>query len=219
MFHLRLDKMKIDRNREEGGFGGFLGKDLAELELWSFVVTDNQSLPDVSELLTTTDSERKKELVTEISKTVLATRQIKKIDKIKDGAELNFGVDLWRSPAVPDYFDWNFIVIEIDEAQRQTAQMIQDVVSDNLFDQFAKSLPGKLLGAANPGFDAVVETTKLVIDVIKTGLKNSDNDTVGILYKSFNRTEHFPRGRLNQKNVQDITSNMWVDFSMYSDET
>jgi hypothetical protein len=216
MFHLRLDKVKIDKNREEGGFFG-LGRDLAELEFWSFVVTDNQPLPDVSELLTTTDSTRKKELVLEITKTVLGARQIKKIDKIKDGAEMLFGFDLWRSPTPPTQFDWNFVVIEIDEDQRKTAQIIQDIVSDNKFEQFAEGLPGKLTSVANPGFQAVVETTKLVVDVITTVLENSDNDTVGILYKSFNQAEHFPTGRVEEKNVQDITNNMWVDFSMYSD--
>jgi hypothetical protein len=216
MFHFRLDKIKIDRNREEAGFFG-LGRDLAELELWSFVVTDNQPLPDVSELLTTTDSERKKTLVAEITETVLGMRQIQKIDKIKDGAEMTLGFDLWRSPTVPKYFDWNFIVVELDEAQRQTAQIMQDVVSDGLFDQFAKSLPGQLMGVTNPGFSAVVETAKLVVDVIKTDLQNSDNDTVGILYKSFTQSEHFPTGKFKRKNVQDITSNMWVDFSMFVD--
>jgi len=215
MLHLRLDKIKIDRNREEGDLLG-LGRDLAELEIWSFVVTDNQPLPDVSELLTTTDLERKKELVAEITKTVLGARQIKKIDKIKDGAEMNFGFDLWRSPSLPDRFDWNLVVIEIDVAQQKTAQIIEDIVSDSAFEQFADSLPGLLIGAANPAFEAVTETAKLVIDVIKTDLKNSDNDTVGILYKSFNRAKHFPKGQAEEKNVQDITSNMWIDFSMHS---
>jgi len=93
-----IDKIKIDRNREEGGFLG-LGKDLAELELWSFIVTDNQTPPDVSKLLlTTTELRAKKELVANITKTVLGTRQIRKIDKIKDGAEMNFGFDLRHRP-------------------------------------------------------------------------------------------------------------------------
>jgi len=217
MFHFRLDKVKIDKNREEGGVLG-LGKDLAELEFWSFVVTDNQLLPDVSELLTTTDLERKKELVTEITKNVLGVRQITKIDKIKDGAEMNFGFDLWRSLTIPDHFDWNFIVIELDQDQHKTAQILQDVVSNGTIDRFAGSLPGKLIGVANPSFAAVTETAKFVVDIIRTGLQNSDNDTVGILYKSFNRTEHFPSGQAKAKNVQDITNNLWVDFSMYLDE-
>jgi len=102
-----IDKIKIDRNREEGGFLG-LGKDLAELELWSFIVTDNQTPPDVSKLLlTTTELRAKKELVAKITKTVLGNRQIRKIDKIKDGAEMNFGFNLWRSPSLPDWFDQN----------------------------------------------------------------------------------------------------------------
>jgi hypothetical protein len=187
------------------------------MELWSFVVTDNQPLPDVSELLTTTDLELKKELVTDIMRTVISTRRVKKIDKIKDGAEIDFGLVLWRSPAIPDYFDWNLAVIEIDTDQQKAAQVIENVTATSDFAQFSDTLPGLLLGAENPAFTAVAATAKLVIDVMTTDLKNSDNDTVGILYKSFNRAEHFPLGRAKKKNVRDITSNMSVDFSMYSD--
>ncbi|MBD3887334.1 hypothetical protein IFO70_37810 [Phormidium tenue FACHB-886] len=216
MFHFRLDKVKINKNREEGGVLG-LGKDLAELELWSFVTTDNQQLPDVSELLSTNNSSIRKELVTEIAQAVVASRQTKKVDKIKDGAEMNFGFDLWQAPTTPAYFDWNFVVIELDEDQRKTAQIIENITSDNAFEHFTDSLPGKLLGAANPGFEAVAGVTRLVVDVVKANLNNSDNDTVGLLYKSFSQAKHYPTGEAEEKNVQDITNNMWVDFSIYSD--
>ena len=54
-----------------------------------------------------TESRAKKELVASITKTVLGNGQTRKIDKIKDGAEMNFGFDLWRSPSMPDLFGQN----------------------------------------------------------------------------------------------------------------
>jgi hypothetical protein len=208
MFHFRLDKIRIDRNRERDF--PLLEKDLAELELWSFITTDDVvapdelSIPDVTELQATTNSDRKKELVLKLSKNILKDTQerLLTLSKIKDNAEIDCGFDLWRSPAIPDRFDWSFMVVETDEEHRRTAE----------------GLPALLIGAANPGLKAVTETTKLVAEAFQTVLENSDTDEVGKLRQSFNRTQHFPNGRKKYKQVVDATNNMWVDFSMFTEE-
>jgi hypothetical protein len=224
MFHFRIDKIKIDRNRERD-FPLF-EKDLAELELWSFITTDDAIvpdellLPDVTKLQTTTDLERKKELILKLSKAILKEKQEKLVtlSKIKDNAEIQCGFDLWRSPTIPDRFDWSFTVVEVDEDHRRTAEVIANLRSSQRFEKFADGLPALLIGAANPGLKAVTETTKLVADVFQTVLENSDTDEVGKIRQSFNRNQHFPKGRKKYKQVPDATNNMWVDFSMFTEE-
>jgi hypothetical protein len=223
MFHFRLDRIKIDRNRERDF--PLLEKDLAELELWSFITTDDAvapdglSIPDVTELQTTTDSDRKKELVLKLSRNILKDTQerLLTLSKIKDNAEIDCGFDLWRSPTIPDRFDWFFMVVETDEDHRRTAEVMANLRSSPRLEKFADGLPALLIGATNPGLKAVTETTKLVADVFQTVLENSDMDEVGKLRQSFNRSQHFPNGRKKYKQVVDATNNMWVDFSMFTE--
>lgn len=214
MFQFKLDKIKIHKNRETGGL---FGKDLAEIELWSFVATDGIELPDIDELLGTTDSVKKKEFLANLATTVANSRRVLTLKKIKDDVEIEIGYDIYRSDTAPDYFDWNFIAIEIDDKQRETAKLIRSAVDDAEFGQLVDTLPTALLGAANPSFTAASAVTKLLVNVIGKGLANSDNDAVGILYKSFEKTQDYPKGKLKKTNVADLTANMWVDFSIWSD--
>lgn len=114
MFQFKLDKIKIHKNRETGGL---FGKDLAEIELWSFVVPDGIELPDISKLLSTTNSAKRKEIIADAATAVVNFRKILTLEKIKDDAEIEIEYNLHRLDTAPDYFDWNFIAIEVDEKQ------------------------------------------------------------------------------------------------------
>jgi hypothetical protein len=222
MFYFRINKVRIGSNREGVPFWAKLfEKDEAEVELWSFVTADNMELPDMSEFLATHDPLRRKEIVGELTKRVLSSRKIAPIENVKDDQILTFGDTgyvLYQTETIPASFNWNFLAIELDEAERDDAERLQKIVTEPAFDKFTGNLFNTLAKAPTPGLQAVVSVGKFITSSIMQDLNHSKNDLIGVLFTSLNRREHYPHGERKKDDVADLSGNMWVDYSMFGVE-
>ena len=63
MFYFRINKLRIVDNRENRHIFRVFGDDLAEIKISSFVSTEETRLPEIDELLLTTDERAKRRLV------------------------------------------------------------------------------------------------------------------------------------------------------------
>ena len=218
MFYFRINKVKLTDNKSHKGLFG-IGKDQATVQLWSLVGTGNMDLPNLEELMATTDAERKKAIVADIVQRVAASRRMTPVTGVKDGATLTFGdagYVLFQAKEIPDDFNWQFTAIKLNDKTRNIGNEITNVIHDEKFDGFAGDLP-KILGmAANPAFTAAVEVGKFIFDIVGNNLAHKHDQQLGLLYMSLDRPEHYPHGIRNSQDVVDLTGNMFVDYSIFA---
>ena len=220
MFYFRVNKLKIKDNREAPRFLLF-GPDRAQVKLFSFITTDDISLPDMDEFLSSNDDVRKREIAKNAVMKVVNARIFTTIENVKDNSVMTFGDTgyvLYKSKKIPDDFSWSFLAIESDKNERAFGKRMKEVVDDEGFDSFAAHLPVLLGTAANPSFAAGVAITKFISKVVAQNLKENKDDLIGILYMSLNRREHYLHGERKSDDVVDLTNNMQIDYSIFSYE-
>ncbi len=217
VFYFRINKVKIIDNETTKGFLG-LGRDLATVQLWSLIVSGNMDLPNLDELLKTTDPQRKKELVMDIVKAVAATRRLTPIESVKDNQTAFFGDTgyvLYQSKEIPEDFSWQFTAIKLNDRTRDVGAEILGVVNHQEFGSFANSLPALIGGTMNPGYTAAVEVGKFIFSIVGDVLSKKRDQQIGLLYMSLDRVEHYPHGVRNSQDVVDLTGNMYVDYAIF----
>lgn len=217
MFYFRINKLCISDNKENPKYLLF-GPDLAQVKMISFVVTENDLLPDMSAFIETNDPKQKKQILKDAVVTVVGARIFTEIKNVKDNHEMTFGNTgyvLYKSKKIPTDFDWQFIVYESDKNIRDNAQTVLDIVNDNGFDDFTTNFATMLAGAVNPGLAASIAIAKYAIQVTAKVAKDNKDDLLGILYTSLNRKEHYPHGERKKERVRDLTNNMYIDYSIF----
>ncbi len=218
MFFFRINKLRIVDNMELPRFLGLFGPDIARVKIISFVTTDNISLPDMTDFMDTNDSALRKELLRASVEQVVGSRVLTTIENVRDNHIMYFGDTgyvLFHSKTIPEHFDWQFVVYESDKSIRDTADMVEDIVNDDEFDNFSNNLLQLISKAKNPAYAASVAIGKFATKVtLKVASKNKD-DMIGIIYMSLNRWEHYPFGERKRDNVPDMTNNMLVDYSIF----
>jgi len=205
MFYFRINKVQIFDNRTGKGFLG-LGSDKATVQLWSLIVSGNIDLPNLEQLLKTTDPQIRSQLVAEIVKTVAASRRLTPIESVKDNKTAFFGDD----------FNWQFTAIKLNDKTRDVGNEMLNVVNDKNFGSFANSLPALVGGAVNPAFIAAVEVGKFIFTTVGNVLSKKNDKQLGLLYMSLDRAEHYPHGVRNSQSVPDLTGNMLVDYAIFA---
>ncbi|HTL81471.1 MAG TPA: hypothetical protein VL651_07195 [Bacteroidia bacterium] len=218
MFYFRINRIKVSDNKEKKNFLGIIGKDLAEVKLLSFISNESVQLPDVTNYISETDESKKNQLLSTMITDVVANRILSTVDNIKDNSYITFGdtgYTLYQSPAVPQYFDWQFLVLESDKHARDTAALVQNILSHKEFSSFAGNLATLLKTAGNPAFIASVSIIKFAAKTITDLVKKDKDDMIGLLYMSLDKAEHYPDGKRNSVNVPDLTGNIMIDYSIY----
>jgi hypothetical protein len=218
MFYFRINKLKIRDNRESPEFLGLFGPDLAEVKLFSFVTTGDADLPNVDELLSGTNEERKKAILSAAVQHVASSRILTTVENIKDNHVMTFGDTgyvLYQSNKMPDDFNWVFLAIESDRDVREIGQEMEEVFKDKDFDGFTTNVLRLLSAAVNPSYIAAVEIAKFITKVVVKNLKKDREDMIGVLYMSLNRREHYPHGERKKDDVSDLTDNMLIDYSIF----
>jgi hypothetical protein len=228
MFVFRLNKIKIFNNRERKKFLGLFGKDHAEVRILSFVTTEFTDLPNLDDLIKSTDPEEQKALISAAVSTVISRRILTTVQNVRDGQIMTFGdtgFTVFFSDPIPSNFDWLLCCIESDEDIRDEAKWASEVLKSEKFGNFSKELTSSLKLAAkavnkasalaNPAYLASVAIGRFAVDVLlESGKKNKD-DQIGLLYMSLNRPQHYPFGKRDIQDVDDLTGNMKVDYSLF----
>lgn len=222
MFYFRINKIKLFDNKTGKGFLG-LGSDKATVQLWSLIVNGNIDLPNLEELMKTTDAEKKKQIVADIVKTVAASRRLTPIESVKDSMAAYFGDTgyvLYQSKEIPADFSWQFTAIKLNDKTRDIGTEMMNVINHKDFPGFAKSLPALIGATVSPAFTAAVEVGKFIFGILGNNLAHKKDKQLGLLYMSLNKVEHYPHGVRNSQDVPDLSGNMQVDYSIfaYNDE-
>ncbi len=220
MFFFRINKIKIFDNHSSK-FLGIFGKDLAEVQLLSFVNTDLSGfLPNLDELIQSNSEERKNEILEDMVRQVVSSRIITPIENVKDNHQLTFGDTgyvLFQSKQIPDFFDWQLIVLESDKNIRDTGKIVESVLNSSDLSSLTSTITG-LLKLTNPAVAATSVISKFVLQNIAQNAKANKDDMIGFLLMSLNRQEHYLHGERKKDDVSDLTNNMLVDYSIFAFE-
>ncbi len=213
MYVFRINQFKIHKNRE-------IGK--AEVVITSFVTTDNAAnLPNLSELRDISDPGARRALVAHAANQVISSRELTRVDNVKDGHKFTFGdtgFSLHSSTAIPDELHWALLVWEDDSDVRDVGTFIENVLSDDDFDELSGKLLNLLATAAATPAKLYFDVAKFVTGKVAKALKENKDDQIGVLYQSWNRPEHYPHGIRNKEDVSDLSGNMKIDYSMFGME-
>ena len=218
MFYFRINRLKIIDNREKRQFLRVFGSDRAEVKLNSFITTDETQLPDMDELLATTDPRRTKALFKAAVEHVVSSRVFTTIQNVTDNHEMTFGDTgyvLYQTETIPDNFNWILLAIETDADVREVGKELNSVIEDREFDSFVANTLAVAAAASNPSYVAAVGIGKYVVKMLAERRENNKDDMIGVLYTSLNRHEHYPHGERKRDNVPDLTNNMFIDYSMF----
>lgn len=219
MFYFRINKLKLFDNRTQGLFS--FRRDLATIKIVSFVTTENTDLPDLELWVRENDPAKKQTLLANAVAAVLASRILIPIEHIKDNQTITFGDTgyvIFESAKIPDNFNWCFLAVKSEHADRELGQLLSSVTSDPQFATFSSNLGLLIAGATNPTFTAAVEVAKFTTGVIAKILTGKGDKQVGVLYMSLDRQEHYPHGIRNSNGVPDLTGNMLVDYAVFGSE-
>jgi len=221
MFYFRINKLKIIDNRERGFL--FFTRDRAEVKLFSFITTENTDLPELAELNSAESDEEKRKIIKATIERCISSRTFIEIDNVKDNQTLTFGDTgyvLYQSEAIPDDFNWVFLVIESDKETRDIGQMLDNIVKSEDFATFSDELLSQLSDTVsnNPAYTAGLAIAKFVTGILIEALKNDKDDLIGVLYTSLNRWEHYPHCDRKKDDIPDITHNILIDYTIFGYE-
>ncbi len=218
MFYFRLDRMFIHDN---GVNRLFKKLDKANVQIYSFITTGNNSLPALNGFTKAKPKEEQIEMIKEAVAQVMTSRIFTPIENIKDEHELTFGdtgIVLYQAEEIPADFNWQLVVIGSKEKVRTQAQMLKDVMEHDSFDGFLSNILLVLSVVVNPAITAGVEIGKYLTSFILSQYANKQDDQLGIVYQSWNRQEHYKHGKRFKDGVFDLTKNMVYDYSMFGFE-
>ncbi|MBD3232414.1 MAG: hypothetical protein GF315_01680 [candidate division Zixibacteria bacterium] len=220
MFYFRINQVKIKNNREGRSFL-LVGPSNAEVKFFSFVTTEETTLPDMDEFLHCDNEVRRRQIIQSATEKYVGFRKTVPIENVKDNHILSFGDTgyvLYRSKNIPQDFNWVFMAIESDRDVRKLGAEMRNVVHDKDFSVFANNLVMLLAGAANPHYLAAAAIGKFVTESLANNLRQNDDDLIGVLYMSLNRWEHYPHGERKRDDIPDLTNNMLIDYSIFGIE-
>lgn len=210
MFYLRINKVKILNNRER------LGK--AEIQLMSFVTKGESDFPMLHHFFSTNDAETKKEIIKQAIEKVISSRIILPIEKFKDNQQVYFGDTgyiVYKSEVIPKDLNWMFLAIELDGKTRETASLIESILTKDNISTVVKSIE-TLASITNPVSAAVTELSLFVAKTLTVIFKNNKDDQAGLFLASYIDKVHYPFGKRDKEDVPDMTNNMFIDYTIFS---
>ena len=219
MFYFRINRLKVVNNREGRNLLRVFGMDRAEVQLNSFITTDQSRLPQLDDYLATNDLQHKQAILTDAVHQVVNSRTFTTIHNVTDNHVMTFGDTgyvLYQSEQIPSHLDWILLAIESDRDARDIGADMAAVTRDPHFEVFNAKFAKLAATVANPYFAAGVEIAKLVGNrLLEGGLRSNQDDMIGLLYTSLNRQEHYYHGERKVDQVPDLTNNMYVDYSLF----
>jgi hypothetical protein len=209
-FTLILDRARIHKK--------FEWLNTAEVKFYSFVTDGRLSLPDLDQVLTAADPQAKRVAVREMAKHVLDQWEGVEVRNVEAEHVFKFGDTgriLYRAQAIPQTLDWVMLVIEVDQDVRNLGDKIDQILPDKQADSLAANIMTLASVAASPQTAAAIAVAKVLIRSVTVFLKNNENDQLGLVEQSFVRQLHYPDGKRTKAGVQDLTGNMWYDYTIF----
>ena len=213
-FYLVLEQAQIHNKQEFWFFP-------AEVRFYSFVTNKALSLPDLDILISAQDPAKLRNQVRELAKDVLNQWEGIKVEGVDADHIFKFGDTgkvVYRSDDVPDRVDWILLAIEDDQETRDFGAMIDEILPDDKADSLAGNLLKIASKSASPQVTAAIAISKALLRGITHVLQSNENDQLGLVEQSFIRELHYPKGHRYGIAVQDLTGNMWYDYTIFAKE-
>lgn len=211
-FDFKLNSLYIKNNRD-------INK--AEVSLFSFITNGETNQDLFNGLLEATTTEAKKDIIKQGTTELLAKKEMRNIKNIPDNFKMNFGmngISLYRSKVIPEYFDWNFAVFDSDEKIRQFGQKIDNFVNSQEFNLFANNIVTLIGAATTPQIIAAIKVSELVARFVAKEMMQNEDDQICVYSESFNRYENYPDLNLKGVDIEDMTGNCRVSYSIFGKE-
>ena len=211
-FTLRINKIKVKDNRE-------IGK--GELKLLSFVTTEDQPLPLLDDYFSINDPQQKKEILKLAAEAVVSSKVLMQLDYVSDNHEINFGdtgYALWTSGQVINSFNWQMVLVEVDDDVREVGAKIEGYLGDSDFDKFLDNVMTLVGVATNPTVTLSIAVAKYIIGKVAKELISNKDDQVGLVYQSFARGLDYPALDRQASGVPDMSGNLSIDYRIYGEE-
>ncbi len=209
-FFLILDRVQIHKKHEL--------LNAAEVKFYSFIADGLLSVPELDAVLSASDPQSRRAEIREATKQILNRWESIEIHNVKAGHIFDFGDTgriLYRAPAIPETLDWIMLVIEIDKDVRHLGEKIDQILPDSQVDSLGASILKLASKAPSPQTAAAIAITKALIRGVTVFMRNNENDQLGLIEQSFIRQLHYPKGKRSADGVQDLTGNMWYDYTIF----
>ena len=218
MFYFRLDRLFI---KDNGRNTIFKSRDLADIQVYSFISTEDTVLPSITGLTTAKTEEEKLDLIKKATNEFISVRSLPLVQRIKDNHELTFGdtgTILYRSEKIPSDLHWQLVVVGSREKQRSKAKIYNDVINSSDFNNFSKSLLTALSIAVTPQITASIAIGKFVTNFILQQYAKKEDDQLGLIYQSWIRRTDYPHGKRTRDHQIDLRKNMFYDYTIFGFE-
>lgn len=209
-FDVKLNSIKIKKNRD-------IGK--AEIKIFSFITSSNYNLGLFNKVLESEDKNAQIELLKTATNDILSFKEIIKVDHIKDNSIIQFGMNgysVYKSSEIPESFDWTLAIIDSDEEIRRIGKFIDNFVNHEGFDSFLGNILKLATTAAAPQIVMATELTKFVGKVVSAELMKNQDDQVGVYIESFNKYEHYVGPSYKGIEIDDLSSNCKISYSIFA---
>lgn len=207
-FTLMLDRVQVDKVREFGK---------AEVRFYSFVHDEQFSLPELSNLMGSANFTETRDKVRGAAQALVGRWESIEAQHIGRGHVFDFdtGKSLVRLDRIPTFLEWQMLVIESDADLRQIGQLMDKILPDNEIDSVASAVMAAAGVAASPISKAAILLAKFVFSGIAKVIRGNKDDQLGLVCQSFVRPIHFPKGNMSCALVDDLTRNMWYDYTIF----
>jgi len=224
MFILRINRIRVFDNRTRKAFLGLLGEDSANLQVVSFVATEEAQLPNLNRFIDTTDEDERRRILEEAVSDTLSSRVFTTFPRVRDGHILTFGdagYAVHQTVGFPETLDWTVLIIKSNRRTRKLGIMMEEVVAGDrgaTLEANVLRLLSTAAGTVNPAYLAGAAIARFVGESAGEILKQRDDEVIGLFYCSLNRREHYRHGERKVDNAPGVTGNMSIDYSLFGIE-
>lgn len=212
-FDFKINSIYIENNRELWS--------KAEIQMFSLIVANNSVGDIFGDLLNTSDESKKLDLFKTATKEILSQKQIVTLENIKDKRRVNFGMNgysLYRSNNTPEYFDWSFAIFESDKDIREFGSKLNNIINLASYNQFATNLLLTLGTTMTPQLVAAAKITEFVGKIVASEMMANKDDQLCVYCESFNRHENYPNLILRGHDIEDLSGNCKISYSIFGKE-
>lgn len=174
----------------------------------------------LAHFFTTNDESLKKELIKSAIEKVVSSRIMMPIEKFKDNQSVYFGDTgylVHNSTEIPEDLNWMFMAIELDNKTRSNSELLSSILTEENISE-AMDIVSALSAVSNPVATAITKLVTLLGKQITTVFKNDRDDQAGLFLASFIRKVHYINGKRDREDVPDLTSNMFLDYTIFAFE-
>lgn len=211
-FDFKLNSLYIKNNRD-------LNK--AELQIFSFITNGAARQELFNGLLESKTDDQRREIIKSAAESLMSSKQIINIANIPDNFRMNFGLNgmsLYRSKEIPEYFDWSFAVFDSDEGIRNFGRKMGVFLGGPVFSLLSNNIIAAISVSATPQIYAAIKVSELVGKFVAQELSQNSNDQICVYCESFNRHENYPQLNLKGVDVEDLSRNCKVSYSIFGKE-